>query len=193
MRAARLLLVRHGQTAWNLEGRYQGQADPPLNAQGRAQAEALAHRLRAAGEHPTAIYTSPLRRARATAQALAQALGAPLRTEPRLMEIHLGAWQGILAAEIARRWPQAFQRWEHTPWEVRPPGGETLREVQQRVEAALHAILRRHPGETVLLVAHRLPLAFIKIRLQGLNPQQVRQIPIPNAKYEVLWAPAEPQ
>lgn len=186
MTATRLVLVRHGRTAWNVEGRYQGQADPPLNAQGKAQAEALADRLAAAETRPVGVYASPLRRAWQTAEAIARRWRLPLRPEPRLMEIHLGSWQGVLAVEIARRWPERFARWEREPWEVRPPGGETLAEVQQRVNAALDDILRRHAGETVVLVAHRLPLAFAKIRFQDLDPRAVRRIPIPNAGYEVI-------
>lgn len=190
-RFTRLLLIRHGETAWNVEGRYQGQADPPLNRRGQAQVEALAARLAEAGVRPVGIYASPLRRAWQTAEAVARRLDVPLWGEPRLMEIHLGSWQGILAVEIARRWPETFARWEGEPWAVRPPGGETLAEVQQRVEAALNEILRRHPGETVALVAHRLPLAFTKVRFQGLHPAGVRRIPIPNADYEVLVANEE--
>ncbi|HEY57573.1 MAG TPA: histidine phosphatase family protein [Anaerolineae bacterium] len=190
MTATRLVLVRHGQTAWNVEGRYQGQADPPLNAQGKAQAEALADRLAAAETQPVGVYASPLRRAWRTAEAIARRWRLPLRPEPRLMEIHLGSWQGVLAVEIARRWPERFARWEREPWEVRPPGGETLAEVQQRVNAALDDILRRHAEETVVLVAHRLPLAFAKIRFQGLDPLAVRRIPIPNAGYEVIEVPS---
>lgn len=190
MTSTRLALIRHGQTAWNREGRYQGQADPPLNARGVAQAVALAERLAATPDFaPVGVYASPLRRAWQTAEILARRLGIPLWPEPRLMEIHLGSWQGVLASEIARRWPEAFARWERDPWTVRPPGGETLAEVQQRVNAALDDILQRHTGATVVLVAHRLPLAFAKIRFQGLDPRTVRRIPIPNADLEVIEAP----
>ncbi len=192
MTATRLLLIRHGQTAWNVEGRYQGQADPPLNAQGKAQAEALADRLAAAEVRPVGVYASPLRRAWQTATVVARRLGVPLWAEPRLMEIHLGAWQGVLAREIARRWPETFRRWETAPWTVRPPGGETLAEVQQRVYAALDDILQRHAGDTVALVAHRLPLAFVKVRFQGLDPEAVRRIPIANADCEVVVASLAP-
>ncbi len=185
-RFSRFILIRHGETAWNVEGRYQGQADPPLSRRGEAQAQALAARLAEAGKRPDAVYASPLRRAWHTALAVVRATGAPLYAEPRLMEIHLGSWQGVLASEIARRWPRAFRQWEEAPWSVRPPGGETLAEVRARVDAALDAILARHPGQSVALVAHRLPLAFVKIRFQGLDPAQVRHIPIPNAGYEVL-------
>ncbi|NPA26302.1 MAG: histidine phosphatase family protein [Chloroflexi bacterium] len=184
-----LLLVRHGETDWNREGRYQGQADPGLNARGRAQAQALAHRLRAAGWRPQVIYTSPLRRAAETAAILNQAWQVPVRVDPRLMEIHQGAWQGLTVDEIARRWPQLFEAWERTPWAVRPPGGETLAEVRDRVYAAIDDIVQRHPNDIVLVVAHRIPLAMLKIRYQGHPPEQVRSLVVPNAGYEVVTLP----
>ncbi|NPA06191.1 MAG: histidine phosphatase family protein [Chloroflexi bacterium] len=188
-----LLLVRHGETDWNREGRYQGQADPPLNARGRAQAHALGQRLQAEGWRPEVIYTSPLRRAAETAAILQTYLPAPVRVEPRLMEIHQGAWQGLLVDEIAQRWPQRFQAWETAPWTVRPPGGESLAEVRDRVYEAIDELVHRHPDDVVLVVSHRLPLALLKIRYQGYSPDQVRTIPIPNAGYEVLELPSKIQ
>ena len=182
----RLLLIRHGETDWNVEGRYQGQADPPLNERGLAQARALAERLKREGIRPAAIYSSPLRRAWQTAQIIAEAVGAPLFAEPRLKEICLGEWEGVLTPEIMRRWPETFRDWEERPWETRPPGGETIAEVQKRVYAAVDDILARHPNDTVAIVAHRLPLALLKIRYQGYDPAEVRRIPIPNAEAEEI-------
>ncbi len=182
----RLLLIRHGETDWNVEGRYQGQADPPLNARGLAQARALAARWQQEGIRPAAIYASPLKRAWQTAEILAQATGAPLYAEPRLKEIGLGAWEGVLTPEIMRRWPETFRDWETRPWQTRPPGGETIAEVQQRVYAAIDDIIARHPNDTVAIVAHRLPLALLKIRYQGYDPEEVRRIPIPNAEAEEI-------
>ncbi len=185
-----LLLIRHGETDWNVEGRYQGQADPPLNARGLAQAHALAKQLQEKGPKPAVVYASPLRRAWQTATIVAQAVAAPLKAEPRLKEIHLGAWEGVLATEIARRWPELFHAWEVAPWQTRPPGGETIAEVQRRVYAAVDDILARHPDQTVAVVAHRLPIALIKIRYQGYDPEEVRRIPVPNAQYEILEVPS---
>ena len=183
----RLILVRHGETDWNVRGIYQGQADPPLNARGETQAREAAERLQAMEVRPAAIYASPLRRAWQTAEIIAAALPpAPLRAEPRLMEIHLGAWQERHVDEIARRWPEIFRQWEENPWRTRPPGGETLAEVQQRVDAAIDDILARHPRDTVIVVAHRLPIAFVKVRFQGLDPAEVRHIPVPNAEPEAI-------
>ncbi len=190
MSPTRLVLMRHGRTAWNLEGRYQGQADPPLDAVGRAQAVALALALQRAGLRLDALYASPLLRARQTALPVAARLGLRPRWEPRLMEIHLGAWQGLAVADIRARWPRVFARWEADPWGTEIPGGERLCQVQARVYAALDAIVARHPAATVGLVAHHIPLALVKVRYQGLPACQVRRIPVPNARWEVVVAPA---
>lgn len=180
----RLVLIRHGETDWNVEGRYQGQADPPLNARGLAQARRTAESLRGVGL--AALYSSPLRRAAQTAAVIAETLGLAVHFEPRLMEIHLGVWQSRLTEAIQREYPALFRQWERAPWETRIPEGETLRQVRARVYAAADEIISRHAGETVGLVSHRIPIALLKIRYQHLPPEQVRAIEIPNASWEVI-------
>ena len=180
----RLVLIRHGETDWNVEGRYQGQANPPLNARGRAQARRLAEELRGVGLD--VLYSSPLRRALQTAQVIAETLGLPLHIEPRLMEINQGDWEGCLRSEIAARYPDLFRRWETEPWEVTPPGGESLAQVQARVYAALDEILARHPRQCVGLVTHRIPIALTKTRYQGLDPDVVRTLELPNTYWEEI-------
>jgi broad specificity phosphatase PhoE len=179
-----LILVRHGETDWNVEGRYQGQADPPLNARGRQQAHQLARELQEIGLD--VLYTSPLRRAAETAEIVTAALGLTLYEEPRLMEIHQGDWQTRLRSEIQALYPDLFRRWETEPWGATPPGGEHLSQVQARVEAALDEILIRHPDERVGLVIHRIPIALIKLRYQGLDPDIVRSIHLPNIFWEEI-------
>jgi broad specificity phosphatase PhoE len=181
---ARLILIRHGETDWNVKGRYQGQADPPLNQKGVAQARQLAPKLRGVGLD--ALYSSPLRRALQTAQILAEALDIPLHTEPRLMEIHQGEWQTLLYTEIAARYPELFHRWQTEPWTVTIPGGENIAQVQERVYAAVDEILARQRGQCVGLVTHRIPIALIKIRYQGLDPDLVRTIQPPNTYWEEI-------
>lgn len=180
----RLILIRHGETDWNVEGRYQGQADPPLNARGLEQAYQLANKL--VGQKMDLLYTSPLKRAAQTAEILAAALDVPLFIEPRLREIHQGDWQTRLRSEIASLYPETFQRWETEPWEVHPPGGEHLTQVQERVNAALDELAARHPGQTVGIVTHRVPIALIKMRYQKLDPDIVRTIDLPNTYFEAL-------
>jgi probable phosphoglycerate mutase len=180
----RLILIRHGETDWNVEGRYQGQADPPLNQQGLAQAHQLTQKLQSAGLDM--LYSSPLRRALETAQILAEALNIPLHTDSRLMEIHQGEWQTLLYTEIAARYPEVFHRWQTEPWTVTIPGGENIAQVQKRVYAAVDEILARHDGQCVGVVAHRLPIALLKIRYQGLDPGVVRTLELPNTYWEEI-------
>jgi len=179
-----LILVRHGETEWNVIGRYQGQADPPLNECGLTQAHRLAEMLAGAGLQ--AIYTSPLRRAYQTAAVLSQKLDLPLHQEPRLMEIHQGDWEGRLRSDIAARYPALFQQWLSEPWATTPPGGESLAQVQARVYAAVDDILARHPGQRLALVTHRIPIALIKVRFQGLDPDVVRSLDLPNTYWEEI-------
>lgn len=181
---ARLILIRHGETDWNVEGRYQGQADPPLNEQGLAQARVLAIELRCVGLE--VLYASPLSRARQTARILAETLGLPLQVEPRLMEIHQGEWQERLVDDIAAEYPDLFHRWQTEPWTVTLPGGESLAHVQARVYAALDDILAQNRGRYVGLIAHRIPITLIKVRYQGLDPDVVRTLQLPNTYWEEI-------
>lgn len=180
----RLILIRHGETGWNVQGRYQGQANPPLNACGRAQAERLAQSLREVGLDM--LYASPLRRAWGTALVVAQVLHLPLYEEPRLKEILLGEWQGMLYQDIMTQYPELLRDWKENPWSVRPPGGETLSEVQRRVYQAVEEILARHEGRCVGLVTHETPLAMLLMRFRGLGPEVVGQLHWPNTHWEEI-------
>jgi broad specificity phosphatase PhoE len=135
-----ILLVRHGETDWNREGRFQGWADPPLNHAGRAQARELAERLEATPF--AAVYTSDLRRARETAALVAERHGVAVVTEPGLREIDVGSWSGLTRAEIQERY--GGER----------PDGETRAQHAARVVAAVSRIVQRHPGRRVLVVTH---------------------------------------
>ncbi|MCK6585261.1 MAG: histidine phosphatase family protein [Anaerolineales bacterium] len=161
-----LCLVRHGQTDWNLEGRYQGQSDVPLNEKGRAQAKALAEQLK--GQTFAAIFSSDLMRARDTAEAIANAFGLPVQIEPRLREINQGEWEGVLVEDIKARYAEIWSQRTMDPASVRPPGGETVSEVAERVYAALDDIARRYPRENVLVVSHGLSIATAICRDKGI-------------------------
>lgn len=160
-----LSLIRHGETPWNVEGRYQGQLDPPLTERGRQQAREAARRLAPIGFD--VIYSSDLARARQTAEALADVTGLRIHVEPRLREINQGEWQGVLIDEIRARWPAALDGWERDPWQYHPPGGERLEEVQARVFAAIDEIAARHPRGTVAVFTHKLPIALLKVRYKN--------------------------
>jgi phosphoserine phosphatase len=181
---SRLILIRHGETEWNVEGRYQGQADPPLNSKGRRQARSLASKLSGAGLQR--LISSPLKRAAETAQILAEILELPVFMDDRLMEIHQGDWQTLLRTEIEGQYPELFRRWESEPWQVTPPNGENLSEVQVRVDAFLDEILQRYPDSCIGIVTHRIPIALIKMRYQGLDANIVRTLRLPNTFFEEI-------
>lgn len=151
-RPTTVYLIRHGETDWNRWGLYQGTTDIPLNATGRAQAEALAERLR--GVAFDACYTSPLSRARDTAAVVAGTRSLEPVQLPELRELSYGLWQGRGSLPRGRVNPGLEWRWRFSPWSVRFPGGETLDEVERRAAAALRRIRAAHPGETVLVCGH---------------------------------------
>lgn len=144
-------LVRHGETAWNAEGRMQGHLDVPLNEQGRRQAAALGTRL--ARERFDAVYSSDLSRALQTAASLHDSGVAVIR-EPRLRERHYGTLQGLTAAEAQRQHAELWQRYKARDPELVLAGGETLRQFAARVTTLIEELNTRHRGQRVLLVTH---------------------------------------
>ena len=149
MTPTRLLLARHGETDWNRVGRWQGQADPPLNERGRRQAAELAGRL--AGDGIDAVYSSDLARASQTARVVADRLGLDVVQDPGLREIDVGSWSGLTRAEVEQRFPVGYARW--LGGEI-GHDGETREQLASRVIDAARTIAGRHEGETVLLVTH---------------------------------------
>ncbi|MFQ5854744.1 MAG: histidine phosphatase family protein [Anaerolineae bacterium] len=152
-------LVRHGQSTWNVTGRIQGKQDPPLSALGRRQAEALADVLR--HEALDAVYCSPQRRARMTADAVAAVHQLPVRTVQGLAEIDHGYWEGLTEAEIQQRFGISFYTWLTRPGLTQMPGGEHCLAVQQRVLDAWLEIVAQHDGDRVLVVSHDIPIKVI--------------------------------
>jgi broad specificity phosphatase PhoE len=165
-----LWLIRHGQTDWNLEGRYQGQSDVPLNPTGLAQAEAFAASLD--GQPFDALYSSDLLRAYQTASAISRQTGLPILPDVLLREIHQGQWQGRTLDEVRAVYNESAHasRGRIDPAAARAPGGESVLEVSQRMARAADAIAQAHPGQRVLVVSHGLALATLVC--------QARQIPL---------------
>jgi probable phosphoglycerate mutase len=146
----RLLLVRHGQSTWNADGRWQGRADPPLSELGEQQAAdvvAVLHR-RTDGVRVDRIWASPLQRAQRTAEIVAGGLGLEVAFDERLQEVDAGEWTGLTRAEIEAEWPGYLD--EHR----RPPGFEDREHLAARALAALADISTVAPGATVLVVTH---------------------------------------
>jgi alpha-ribazole phosphatase len=148
----RLILVRHGQTIWNAQNRYQGQTDVPLSAVGAAQAEAVAGRL--AGETIHAIYSSDLQRARDTASPIATRHRLSVDIDSRFREMSFGEWEGMTFAEINGQSPQLMAAWVAARPGSAPPAGETREALAERVQAAWREIAGQRPEQTVALVAH---------------------------------------
>ena len=150
--ATLVTLVRHGETSANVEGVWHGSLDTPLTPRGRSQAERVAEHLARTRADASALYASPLTRALDTARAIAERLGLVPSLEPDLREYHLGDWEGISYATLARE-HRLFERMQAEPdWQ--PGGGESARQVGERLARSLRAIAARHPGERVIVVSH---------------------------------------
>lgn len=152
-------LIRHGQTDWNSAGRWQGQADVPLNQRGREQVKVLAERLQK--QSFDAVYSSDLRRAYDTAAAFAVPKGMPIIREPRLREICIGEWEGLQLEEIISRFPEEWADYHRDANWQSPPGGETLLELAKRASEVVNTIILKHPDAEVALVAHKIVLSCI--------------------------------
>lgn len=167
----RLFALRHGETAWTRERRFSGSRDLPLTAHGERQARALAAAL--AAEQVAAVYASPLRRARSTAEIIAQPHRLSVVTDPGVREMAFGEWEGLTRDEVAARWPELFARWRAAPEQAVPDGGESLPEVAARADKALQQLRDGHPDGTVVLVSHAIVLRLIVLAALGLGPERL--------------------
>ena len=167
-----VLLARHGESDWNRAKRWQGFADRPLTDLGHRQAQELADRL--AGTELDAVYSSDLRRAVETAEAVARPRGLEVRTTPDLREVDVGAWSGLTRSEAEARSPQAYERWLQggEGWE----DGETYAELGTRVVRAIRAIAANHDGGRVLIVAHGGTIRAIHAAALGVDIHTYRRI-----------------
>jgi 2,3-bisphosphoglycerate-dependent phosphoglycerate mutase len=148
----RLLLVRHGQSEWNAAGRIQGQIDIQLDETGCQQAQLIADRL--AAEPVAAVYSSPLLRAKSTAEAIADRFHLPVQLDPRLMEYDFGVISGSTWTDVVENHPEFASRWLEDPWAVPVAGSEGRVNFAARVMSAVQDILAQHPAEQVAVVAH---------------------------------------
>lgn len=179
-----LLLIRHGQTNWNIEGRYTGQSDIPLNETGQEQARHLAERLRDAP--PEVIITSDLRRASQTANIIASVCEAPIHTDARLREINQGVWEGMLFPDIKAQFAKEFAARQANPLTVSAPNGETVGQVRDRVLDAVKDMAQKYPNRRVAVVAHGLVLALIKTHAYNHPIAKVWDLIPPNAESEEI-------
>ncbi|MFD3591185.1 bifunctional RNase H/acid phosphatase [Nocardia sp. NPDC058640] len=164
----RLLLLRHGQTALSVEGRYSGRGNPPLTELGREQAARAAKMLANKGDI-AAVVSSPLQRARSTAEAAAAALDVPLRILDGLTETDFGDWEGLTFTEAAERDPQLHSDWLGDP-SIPAPGGESFDQVRERVEGVRRDLIALYPGQNVVVVSHVTPIKTLLQLALGVGP-----------------------
>ncbi len=168
-----IVLVRHGATDWNLQGRCQGATDRELHVTGIRQAQELAALL--ANESIQAVYSSGLKRARQTASLISQPHNLPVIVEEDIRELNHGALEGLTFTEIKARYPDFLQRWRTEPAEIQVPGGERLADVADRAWSGLNRIVEQHPSaEKLVVVSHNFPILGILCKVTGVTLNQYR-------------------
>lgn len=184
-----LYLIRHGETVWNAEGRFQGHKNSALNALGRTQAMAVAQAM---ADYPfAAIYTSDLDRAAETARIIAAPHHLTPIGDPRLREACFGEWEGFTLPEISERWPDTVAAWHKDSLHTRPPGGETLEQVHGRVAEILAEITARYPDDEVAVVGHGGSLKAMITLTLGATYTTFRRIRLDNCSISILRAGEE--
>lgn len=184
MTATRFIVVRHGETQWNVEARIQGHADSPLTPRGLAQAEAIAGRL--ARESFDLLVSSDLGRALRTAERIAARWGRAPVADARLRERHFGAAEGLTYGEVERSWPEAFSRARESDPDFAIPGGETRRQFHERVREAFVALARDHGGSRITVVAHGGVLAALYRHVHDIPLARPHGVRIANASYNAV-------
>lgn len=182
--STRFVVVRHGETRWNLASRVQGHGDSPLTPQGEAQAGAIA--LRLAGEPCDCLVSSDLGRALRTAGAIAALLDREVVPDPRLRERNYGIVEGLTYAEVETRYPDVFARVRDGDPDFVVPGGESRRQHFERVREAFESLAVRHAGRRVVVVCHGGVLASLYRHVRGLDLAARHAVQIPNAAYNAL-------
>ena len=168
-----IVLVRHGATDWNLQGRCQGATDRELNAVGIRQAENIAATFTT--ESIAAIYSSNLKRARQTAESIAGPHNLPVLIEHDIRELDHGQLEGLTFNEIKDNYPDFISRWRTTPAEIQVPGGERLADVAERAWNGLNRIVDQHgDGKTLIVVSHNFPILGIVCRITGTHLNSYR-------------------
>ena len=182
----RFILVRHGETPWNVTGQYQGQADIPLSERGRAQAEALGKRFETI--HVDEIFASPLQRAYDTARPISEATGRPIHVVDALKELDFGQWDGHTKEENAELYGEAFTNYRIEPFHYPMSGEGTLNKAKLRVGAAIEEIKEtyRHTDKTIVVVAHGGILKLVIFYLMDMTSRLYRCIELDNTSLTVI-------
>lgn len=183
--ATSVFLIRHGQTLWNKERRFLGRSDIPLDNIGHEQAMNLSTAL---AEVPfTHVYSSPLTRARQTAEALTKARGLTAILSPGLTELNQGELEGLHGALLPEHFPDFYTQWKTDPTHVRIPGGETLAECHARSSEALFSLLASHSTtDCIAVVSHKVAISSILCEIMGLPPRFNMMVEQANTAINVL-------
>lgn len=174
-----LYLVRHGQTEWNAAGRFQGTLDSPLTPRGEAQADAIGRVLSQSLGRPFPAHVSPRDRTQTTAALIARHAPLEISLEPRIAEIHLGAWEGMTAFEIDQEYPGVLTGTDRTSWLFRAPGGESYDEIRARVSDWLGSL----SDERLVVVSHGLAGKIIRGVYLGLSERDTLGLDSPQDGY----------
>lgn len=182
----RIYLVRHGETTWNAEGRWQGTLDIPLGEVGHQQAQALAKHLK---DRPiAAMYSSDLSRARDTAEPLSRAKGLEIQTDARLRELDFGVFQGLTHDEIRAKYPEEERELFVDYLDFVLPEGESRRAVQARVYEMWQEVVRRHPNSEVVVMSHGGPVRLLLLKLFDDQVERMLKVPLPNVSVTTITA-----
>ena len=183
-----LILVRHGQTDWNKNGRIQGQLDIPLNAEGKKQIQTiiagLAH-LKGI-KNIDALYSSHLSRSWETAEAIGKIFSLKVKRLKELNELNQGVWQGLLEKHLMKRYKKLYAIWKENPSVTKPPKGEDLKEASDRVMSVVKEIVKRHNGHAVCIVTHEIVSTLIKSYYKKTDIDKIWQHLPKNASLEVI-------
>lgn len=182
--SCRIFLIRHGETLWNTQMKFQGHMDIPLSENGKEQARALAGRLSA--QKISAIYSSDLGRAVETARQIADPRGLQVITRPGLREMHFGEWEGLTFKEIRQRYGDLLKQWWANPMDMAVPGGEGLSSLAPRVAHALREIVEKHMGEQVAVVCHGGPIRCLVATVLNMDLNKYWKIRQDNAALSIL-------
>lgn len=163
----KVYVVRHGQTAWNLEEVFRGRMDIPLDETGKKEVHLAGEALKDETLH--AIYSSPLSRSMETAENIAKFQNIEVKPLEAIIDISYGEWEGVSLAEVQKKYPDLCALWLKEPHKVRFPNGESLEQVRVRTQNAIENLLEKHENENIALVAHRVPNKVISCALLGID------------------------
>lgn len=165
-----LILVRHGQTEWNREQIFRGSKDIELDKIGRKQAEALGERL--SKRKIDAIYSSSLKRAMSTAEAIARLQGLAVMVGPGLVDMSFGKWEGMSHREVMEQYPKQYKLWKENPWKAKIPGASSIKDIQVQSFKAITSMAEEHPiDSTIVVVTHRVILKVMLMKMLTMGPE----------------------